>query len=694
MAHTVFVPRSILAVCVRRAVILFCWVAFGLTQGMVHAQPHKPFEDTLAQRLQACTGCHGDQGRAGPDGYYPRLAGKPAIYLYKQLLDFRDGRRHYTLMAGLLEPLSDAYLFDMARYFAALDVPYPAPLLAATPLGIQLPGTTPAHVNRGEQLAKRGDGARQLPACAACHGERLTGMLPQTPSLLGLSVDYLNAQLGGWRTGQRHGTAPDCMAGIVRRMQPADVSAVSAWLANQPVPADHRPQPAPGKALSLTEATLLKSLPCSVTLPPAPIEASMPTGPQAATESPQASRVARGAYLARLGNCQTCHSQPGAAPWAGGRSISTPFGAVFTSNLTSDRTHGLGQWSTDDFWQALHYGKGRDGRLLAPVFPYTSYTRVNREDADALFAFLRQLPPVPRENQAHQLRWPFNTQWALWIWRQLFFKPQEFKPDLGQSAQWNRGRYLVEGLGHCSACHADRNALGATGPLLNLQWGSRELGGGVIPMQNWFAPALSGLQGGALHGWRLADLETLLKQGVSATAATTGPMALVVLGSTQYWTAGDLQALGSYLIGPPASITGQPKPLEAAAPPAKAAMTRMNNPGAKIYEAHCAQCHGLQGLGTSVRSASGERIQAYPRLANNPAINASNPVNAVQMVLRGGFPPATAGNPQPFGMPPFQLTLSDAQIASVLRYIRSEWSPNAAAISELDVSKVRNSTER
>jgi cytochrome c553 len=192
------------------------------------AAPPK-FQDTIAQRTLACTSCHGKEGRAGPDGYYPRIAGKPAGYLYNQLLHFREGRRHYGLMAGLLETLSDDYLFEIAQHFAALDLPYAAPQPASAP---------PEALQRGRALALQGDPERRVPACASCHGKALTGVAPNIPGLLGLPRDYLNAQLGAWRTGQRRALAPDCMAEIARRLAPDDLSAVTAWLAAEPLPAN------------------------------------------------------------------------------------------------------------------------------------------------------------------------------------------------------------------------------------------------------------------------------------------------------------------------------------------------------------------------------------------------------------------------------------------------------------------------
>lgn len=200
-----------------------------------------PPQDTLAQRVAPCTTCHGKQGRAAPDGYQPRIAGKPAGYLYHQLLNFRDGRRRYGPMVYLVDPLSDAYLREIAEHFAALELPYPPPAAVQA---------TPAQLALGRTLALDGDRSRDLPACAACHGTALTGVLPATPGLLGLPRDYIAGQLGAWQTGARRAHTPDCMADVAKRLGPEEVAAVAAWLASQALPASTRavaalPQPAP-----------------------------------------------------------------------------------------------------------------------------------------------------------------------------------------------------------------------------------------------------------------------------------------------------------------------------------------------------------------------------------------------------------------------------------------------------------------
>ncbi len=211
------------------------------------------FADNMAERTKACTVCHGDQGRAGPDGYYPRLAGKPAGYLHNQLRHFSQGRRHYELMTRLIDPLSDEYLGEMARYFSSLELPYPKPSASNT--------ISPERLAKGQQLVTQGDASRGLPACTQCHGVRLTGVQPNVPGLLGLPLDYLNAQLGAWQTGQRKGHAPDCMAEVVKRIPADELIAVSSWLARQALPTDTHPAPRPPAGPPLPAALRCGSAP-------------------------------------------------------------------------------------------------------------------------------------------------------------------------------------------------------------------------------------------------------------------------------------------------------------------------------------------------------------------------------------------------------------------------------------------------
>ena len=375
-----------------------------------------------------------------------------------------------------------------------------------------------------------------------------------------------------------------------------------------------------------------------------------------------AASIERGAYLARAGNCQDCHTRRGGPAFAGGRGIPTPFGTVYSSNLTPDAQTGIGAWTAADFRRALHNGRSRDGRLLYPAFPYDAYTRISGADADALFAYLRSLPAVLQPNRAHDLRLPYDTQLALAVWRALYFRPARFVPDPSRPAAWNRGAYLVQGLGHCSACHAERNALGATRD-------AAALAGGLIPLQNWYAPGLHA-QGAAPP----VDVAALLKSGVSDGAALLGPMAEVVLHSTQHLSDADLQAMATYLRALPPPAAAPSVAVEASALP----MQR----GAQLYGDHCAGCHGDAGRGVA---------RAYVPLAGNPAVLQEPPANLVQVVLGGAFAPSTAGNPRPFGMPPFATALSDEDIAAVLSYIRNSWGNRASAVRPLDIHRYRGS---
>jgi mono/diheme cytochrome c family protein len=385
-----------------------------------------------------------------------------------------------------------------------------------------------------------------------------------------------------------------------------------------------------------------------------------------AADEDRAALVARGEYLARAGNCMACHTAPGGAPWAGGRAMDTPFGTIYTSNLTPDPTTGLGQWTADDFWKALHEGRARDGRLLYPAFPYTSYTRVTRADADAIWAWLQTMPPVVQPNRPHALRFPYDTQAALLAWRTLYFKPGVFQPDAGRSAEWNRGAYLVQGLGHCSACHAPRNALGgSTDP--------DALAGGMMPGQNWYAPSLVSPHEASVADWPQAEVVALLRDGITPHATASGPMAEVVFGSTQYLSKADLNAMATYLKALP-----QTRPVKNEVAGVQDELRRER--GAQLYADQCADCHGERGEGLS---------GVWPALAGNRAVTMDPPANSIRMVLGGGYAPATGGNPRPYGMPPFAAALSDDDIAMVVSHIRGSWGNGASPVSSVDVQRLR-----
>jgi len=392
-----------------------------------------------------------------------------------------------------------------------------------------------------------------------------------------------------------------------------------------------------------------------------PVDATPP--PAATTE-----QIERGAYLAHAGNCVGCHTARGGVPYAGGRAVPTPFGDVYAPNLTPDAATGIGGWSDSQFWRALHHGRSRDGRLLYPAFPYPNYTRITRTDADAIHAYLRSLAPVHLQNRPHELRFPFDQQAALAVWRALYFRAAPFEPDPARTAGWNRGAYLVEGLGHCNACHASRNLLGATSNPL-------DLAGGLIPVQNWYAPSLTSASEAGVADWPAADVAALLKTGVAPQASVSGPMSEVVLGSTQHLNASDLSAMVEYLRALPRA--------EVMPPPEAASGVKPNAVGAKLYDQHCAACHGERGEG--VRGA-------YPALAGNRAVLLETPANLVHIVLEGGFAPSTAGNPRPFGMPPFATVLSDTEVAALLSYLRASWGNQAAPVSALEVSRFRSSS--
>lgn len=386
---------------------------------------------------------------------------------------------------------------------------------------------------------------------------------------------------------------------------------------------------------------------------------------EVSSEMPSMEQVQRGAYLARAGNCAACHTERGGASYAGGKALATPFGFVFAGNLTPDRETGIGNWSADHFWRALHHGRSRDGRLLYPAFPYTEYTHVTRVDSDALYAFLRTVPAVKQPNQPHDLRFPYSTQAALAVWRALYFQPGEFQPEQDKPAEWNRGAYLVRGLGHCAACHAPRNFMGASQD-------NPGLSGGLIPMQNWYAPSLAAPAEAGVQDWSEAEVVGLLKNGISTRGAAMGPMAEVVYGSTQHLNDADLRAMAAFL---------RELPRHAPAPqPETRAGSAVLALGAKLYKAQCAECHGDKGEG---------REGVYPALAGHRTVTQGSSANLIKIIIHGGFTPTTEGNPRPYGMPPFGQSLDNTEIAALASYVRSAWGNKASGVAPFDVNRVR-----
>lgn len=374
--------------------------------------------------------------------------------------------------------------------------------------------------------------------------------------------------------------------------------------------------------------------------------------------------VERGSYLSKAGNCMACHTPMGAAEFSGGRAIPTPFGEVYSSNLTPDTTTGLGDWTSDDFWQALHHGKSRDGRSLYPAFPYPSYSLVSREDSDALFAYLQTLAPVTQAPPPHQLHFPYNTQFALDIWRALYFDPAEYRTDPQQSDAWNRGAYLVQGLAHCGACHTPRGALGNSD-------NSQPLSGDTIAGLGWHAPALTQ---GPLSSTEQDALVELLKTGINQHDVLSGPMAEVTAHSLQYMELDDLAAMSEYMASLQQTPKKQPSP--------SIATDKSNDAqylaGEALYGKHCEECHGPSGEGVERR---------HPALVGNRAVLANPPANAIKVLLYGGFGASTEGRPRPYGMPAYSQQLSDQEIADVLSYIRAAWGNTATAISPSSIRK-------
>ena len=408
----------------------------------------------------------------------------------------------------------------------------------------------------------------------------------------------------------------------------------------------------------------MKSLYLSAVLALVALGAAVLAGPAAAQAAGNGDAVARGAYLARIGDCVSCHTAAGGQPFAGGYKLDTPFGYLLAPNITPDEATGIGRWSADDFYRALHEGVNKRGQDLYPVMPFDFYTRVTRADSDAIFTYLRSLQPVRNAVVVNHLRFPFNQRWSMAAWRELYFSEGSFKPDPAKPAQWNRGAYLVEGLGHCSACHSPRNALGGI---------EKDKAYTGATVDGWFALNLTSNLHTGLGSWSADGIATYLKTGaVPGKTTALGPMALVVKNSTSQMSDADLAAMATYLKDLPANSTlrsGKPAP-----DPTRVA-------GATLYMDHCGGCHQAGGRGLP---------GVFPPLAGNGVVLASDPANILKVLLEGV---PTQG--KYIQMPGFAGLLSDAQIAELANYVRTSWGNGAAPdTSAAMVSRLRKAGGR
>lgn len=373
-------------------------------------------------------------------------------------------------------------------------------------------------------------------------------------------------------------------------------------------------------------------------------------------------QVERGKYLVEAGDCEACHTNKGGQPFAGDRPIQTPFGVIYSPNITPDRETGIGAWTDEQFYRALHEGIAEDGSHLYPAFPYPWYTKVTRDDALAIRAFLNSLDPVKSERRPNALDWPLNYREVMAGWNELFFTEGGFSPDPKKSAEWNRGAYLVEGLGHCGACHTPTNFVGAAKT-------SERLQGGVL--QDWYAPDLAGELRSGLGNWSADDIVQFLKTGRNNRTAAYGPMAEVITYSTANLNDGDLKAIATYLKDMPAPATekksSKPDP-------------KLVQAGQAIYIDNCSACHRSNGEGTP---------GTFPPMKGDATVQDRDPTTIIRVILDGAHAVATDARPTPLSMPSFKWKLSNDEVAAVASYVRSTWGNAASPVSASDVQSLR-----
>ncbi|HUN42535.1 MAG TPA: cytochrome c [Acetobacteraceae bacterium] len=385
---------------------------------------------------------------------------------------------------------------------------------------------------------------------------------------------------------------------------------------------------------------------------------------QTAAPDPQNfSQIAHGRYVAVLGDCAACHTDPGGRPFAGGLAIETPFGNVVGANITPDRKTGIGGWTDAQFIRAVTQGIAPGGVRLYPAMPYPAYTKMTRQDLIALKAYLNTVNPVHNRVHSDALPFPFNIRLGMAVWNRLFFRPGTFKPDPHQSADWNRGAYLVEGPGHCGTCHTPKNFLGAdrNGQFLR-----------GFSVQGWFAPNITGNEHVGVGSWSVQDIVSYLKTGANAHAIASGPMADEVEDSSSHMTTADLRAIAVFLKDQPAGNNPPSQPMPASDPIMQA--------GAAIYTDECAACHTEQGSGVA---------RLFPTLKGSPLVQSAEPTSLIHVVLEGSRAVATDAAPTAPAMPPFGWKLSDRQVADVVTYIRNAWGNHASPVSTGDVRAAR-----
>jgi mono/diheme cytochrome c family protein len=381
-----------------------------------------------------------------------------------------------------------------------------------------------------------------------------------------------------------------------------------------------------------------------------------------ARADPSAETIARGKAMAEAADCAGCHTADPSKPFAGGRRIDTPFGAIYSPNLTPDRDTGIGAWSDDEFLRALRYGIGRDGSRYYPAFPYPNFTKMIRDDIFAIRAYLATLPPVHNTPPPPQLRWPLNYRAVMRAWNYLFFRPGIFEPDQSKSTAWNRGGYLVTGAAHCGACHTPKNIFGADRR-------GQSFGGGQVA--GWFAPRLDGAARSGLKSWSADDIVEYLSSGRNGKSHADGPMAEVVVDSTSKMSDGDIRAIAVYLKDLSA---GAPEPEVTPPPPADMAT------GKAIYARACIACHEADGSGAP---------RIYPPLPGNALLQSADPLSTLRIILDGAQTVTTPRAPNPGSMPAYAKQLSDREIADVANYIRNSWGNAAPPVTPAQVARAR-----